>query len=342
MSELHVFKRKRKIPSMKKALITGATGQDGSYLAELLLAKGYEVHILVRRTAAESDYIRFKRIRHILKDLHVVSGSVENYQSIHNAISAVKPDELYHLAAQSFVADSFADEFTTTKTNIEGTHNILACVRAIVPKCKFYHAGSSEQFGEVLETPQKETTPFNPRSVYGISKCAGFHLTKHYRNAYGIHASSGLLFNHESPRRGYEFVTRKITRYAVRIHYGKETTLPLGNLDAIRDWGHAKDYVEAMWLMLQQEKPDDYVIATGKKHSVRDFCKAAFGYYGMDYEQYVVVDPKFLRPSDVNLLLGDAKKAKDVLGWKPKTSFEDLVREMIESDSEELRKSMNM
>jgi GDPmannose 4,6-dehydratase len=327
---------------MKKALITGATGQDGSYLAELLLSKGYEVYALVRRTAAESDEVRFKRINHILKDIHIVGGSVENYQSIHNAISKVKPDELYHLAAQSFVADSFTDEFSTTKINSEGTHNVLACLKAIVPECRFYFAGSSEQFGEVLEKPQKETTPFNPRSVYGVSKCAGFYLTKHYRNAHGIHASSGLLFNHESPRRGKEFVTRKITWTVPRIHMGLESKLHLGNLDALRDWGHAKDYVEAMWLMLQQEKPDDYVIATGQTHSVRDFCKAAFGYYGMDYEQYVVVDPKFFRPTDVNLLIGDATKAKEVLGWEPKTSFKDLVHQMIESDYEDLRKIMNL
>ena len=326
----------------KKAFLTGATGQDGSYLVELLLSKGYEVHALVRRTAAESDDIRYKRIKHVLKDIHLVAGSIENYQSIHNAISAVKPDELYHLAAQSFVADSFVDEFTTTKINIEGTHNVLACLRAIAPHCRFYFAGSSEQFGEVLEVPQKETTPFNPRSVYGIAKCAGFHLTKHYRLAHKMHASSGVLFNHESPRRGYEFVTRKITRTVPRIHMGLEQKLYLGNLDALRDWGHAKDYVEAMWLMLQQEKPDDYVIATGKMHSVRDFLKAAFGYYGMDYEQYVEVDPKFFRPTDVNQLLGNATKAKEVLGWQPKTSFENLVREMIENDYEELRKSMNL
>lgn len=327
---------------MKKALITGATGQDGSYLIELLLSKGYEVHALVRRVAAESDDIRYKRIKHVLKDIHIVHGSVENYQSIHNAIRSVKPDELYHLAAQSFVADSFADEFTTTKINIEGTHNVLSCVRALVPHCRFYFAGSSEQFGEVLETPQKETTPFNPRSVYGVSKCAGFYLTKHYRNAYNLHASSGLLFNHESPRRGREFVTRKITYIVPRIHMGVEQYLYLGNLDAVRDWGHARDYVEAMWLMLQQDKPDDYVIATGKAHSVRDFCKAAFGYYAEDYESRVKVDPKLFRPTDVNLLLGDATKAKEVLGWQPKTSFEDMVKEMIEAEYTDLRKELNL
>lgn len=325
---------------MKKALITGITGQDGSYLAELLLTKGYEVHGLVRRTAAESDKLRYHRINHILKDIKIVAGSVENYQSVHNAITQVKPDELYHLAAQSFVADSFVDEFTTAKVNAEGTHNVLSCVRAIVPQCRFYFAGSSEQFGEVLETPQTEKTPFNPRSVYGISKCTGFYLTKHYRTAYNLHASSGILFNHEGPRRGHEFVTRKITSCVPKIHYGLESKLSLGNLDAQRDWGHSRDYVEAMWLMLQQPKADDYVIATGELHSVKDFCQEAFGYFGMNWEDHVVIDEKFMRPSDVNLLLGDAKKAKEVLGWTPKTSFKDMVREMVENDYDALRATM--
>ncbi len=324
--------------SKRIALITGATGQDGSYLCELLLSKGYDVYALVRRTASESDEIRFHRINHILKDIHVISGTIENYQSIFNAIDKVKPDEIYHLAAQSFVADSFFDEFTTSKTNIEGTHNVLACLKNIVPNCKFYFAGSSEQFGEVLETPQKETTPFNPRSVYGISKCAGFYLTKHYRDAHNIHASSGILFNHESPRRGYEFVTRKVTRYAAKIKLGLEKTLPLGNLDSYRDWGHSKDYVEAMWLMLQQEKPDDYVVATGELNSIRDLCKTAFGHLDMNYEDYVVVDQKFFRPTDVSLLLGNANKAKKTLGWEPKTKFNEMIIEMVINDYDDLNK----
>lgn len=324
---------------MKKALITGITGQDGSHLAELLLSKGYDVYGLVRRVAAENDDIRFRRIRHILKNVQIVPGSVDNFQSVFNAVNTVKPDELYHLAAQSFVADSFVDEFTTTKINIEGTHNVLASTRALVPQCRFYFAGSSEQFGEVLETPQKETTPFNPRSVYGVSKCAGFHLTKHYRTAYGLHASSGLLFNHEGPRRGYEFVTRKISRYAAKIKLGMEKELPLGNLDAKRDWGHSRDYVEAMWLMLQQDRPDDYVVATGHMHTIGEACEIAFNHLDLDWRDHVVVEQRFMRPSDVNLLLGDATKAKEVLGWQPKTSFTDMMREMVENDYDELSKS---
>jgi GDPmannose 4,6-dehydratase len=324
---------------MKKALVTGATGQDGSYLIELLLSKGYQVHALIRRTAAESDDIRFRRIRHLMKDIFVVSATVENYQSVFNAIHSVRPDEIYHLAAQSFVADSFVDEFTTTKTNIEGTHNILSCAKLLVPDCRFYFAGSSEQFGEVLETPQKETTPFNPRSIYGISKCAGFYMTKHYRLANNMHASSGILFNHEGPRRGYEFVTRKITRAVAKIKLGMEKTVALGNLDAMRDWGNSQDYVEAMWLMTQQDKADDYVVATGEMHSVRDFCWQAFSQLGLNYEDHVVVDPKFFRPTDVNLLLGDSSKARKVLGWQPKTSFKDMVAEMVINDYNDLKRS---
>ena len=321
----------------KTALLTGVTGQDGSYLAELLLSKDYEVHGVVRRVAIEDGDVRYTRIKHILKDITLHSGSIESHQSIFAAVNIVKPDEVYHLAAQSFVGESFADEFTTMKVNSEGTHNILSCCRSIVPDCRFYFAGSSEMFGEVLQTPQTEKTPFNPRSIYGISKCVGFHLTKHYRTAYGMHASSGILFNHEGPRRGYEFVTRKISRYAAKIKLGLAKTLPLGNLSAVRDWGHAQDYVEAQWLMLQQDQPDDYVVATGVTHTVYEFCKAAFGLLSLKCEDYITVDERFKRPSDVNFLLGDATKARKVLGWKPKISFEDMVAEMVRNDYDELR-----
>ena len=317
---------------MKKALITGITGQDGSYLAELLIAKGYEVYGIIRRVAIESGEARYGRINHILHDIQLRSASVENFQSMFNVISEIQPDEIYHLAAQSFVADSFQDEFTTLKINIEGTHNILSIIKRIVPKCKFYFAASSEMFGAVLETPQTERTPFNPQSTYAISKCAGFHLTKHYRDTYGIFALSGMLFNHESPRRGVEFVTRKITTYAAKIKLGVENVIPLGNIEAKRDWGHARDYVEAMHLMLMQDRPEDYLIATGETHTVCEFLQLAFEHLSLDYKDYVLVDEAFKRPSDVNLLIGDASKAKEKLDWTPKTTFKELVREMVEAD----------
>jgi len=313
-----------------KALITGISGQDGSYLAELLLSKGYEVYGVVRRVA--QDY-RLWRIQHLLKDIVLYSGSVENYASIFEIIRSVKPDEIYHLAAQSFVADSFLDEFTTMKINNVGTHNILAANR-VISKAKFYFAASSEMFGNVLETPQKETTPFNPRSTYGISKCTGFYLAKHFREAYGIFACSGILFNHESPRRGLEFVTRKITSSVANIFYGREKKLLLGNMDAKRDWGHSEDYVEAMWMMLQHDKPDDYVVATGETNSVDTFCKLAFQEAGLNYKDYVEVSEQFKRPSDVELLVGDSSKIRNTLGWSPKHSLESLISEMVKSDLE--------
>src|SRR5579863_5862075 len=254
----------------RKALITGITGQDGSYLAELLLGKGYEVHGLVRRVALEDPGHRLNRISHILSNVQLHAGSLESLPSIYKILQRIQPDECYHLAAQSFVSYSFDDEFSTLQTNINGTHHMLAVVKDVVPKCRFYFAGSSEMFGKAAETPQIETTRFHPRSAYGISKVAGFDLTRNYREAYGMHASSGILFNHESPRRGYEFVTRKITSGVARIVAGKQSHLQLGNLSARRDWGHAREYVEAMWLMLQNDKPDDFVIATGKSHSVED------------------------------------------------------------------------
>lgn len=320
---------------MKKALITGITGQDGSYLAELLLEKGYEVHGIVRRVAIEAPEQRLGRIRHLQKDIHLHPASLESYPSVFKAIRDVQPDECYHLAAQSFVSYSFEDEFSTFNTNINGTHYMLSSIKENAPECRFYFAGSSEMFGKVKESPQNEDTPFHPRSAYGITKVAGFDLTRNYREAYGIRAASGILYNHESPRRGYEFVTRKITSTVARIKQGKASELRLGNLDAKRDWGYAKEYVEAMWLILQQEQPKDYVIATGETHSVRDFVRLAFEHVGLNYEDYVVVDPQFYRPAEVELLLGDPARAKQDLGWSPKVTFEDLVRMMVAADLED-------
>jgi len=321
---------------MKKALITGITGQDGSYLSELLLDKGYEVHGIVRRVALEDPDHRMTRIKHIINDLHLHSASLESYPSIFNVISAVKPDECYHLAAQSFVSYSFEDEFSTLNANINGTHFILSAIKEIIPFCKFYFAASSEMFGKVRETPQNEKTPFHPRSAYGISKVTGYHLTQNYREAYDIFALSGILYNHESHRRGYEFVTRKISSHVAKIKLGLEKELKLGNLEAKRDWGHAKEYVYAMWLMLQQSKPMDYVIATGKSHSVREFCDIAFSHAGLNYLDYVSIDQRFYRPAEVDILLGNASLANINLGWEPKVSFEKLAVEMVEEDLKNL------
>jgi GDPmannose 4,6-dehydratase len=318
--------------SSPKALITGITGQDGSYLAELLLSKGYEVHGLVRRVALEDAAHRLSRIAGIRSRLHLHAGSLESFPSCYQVFRNVQPDECYHLAAQSFVSYSFDDEFSTMNTNINGTHYILSAVKDIVPHCRFYFAGSSEMFGRAEEVPQSELTRFHPRSAYGISKVAGFELTRNYREAYGLHASSGILFNHESPRRGFEFVTRKITSGVARIVAGKADELRLGNLDAKRDWGHAGDYVGAMWRMLQQERPDDYVIATGETHSVREFVELAFRLVGLDYGKYVVTDPDLFRPAEVDLLVGHAEKAHRNLGWSAKTDFAGLVREMTAAD----------
>jgi len=321
----------------RKALITGITGQDGSYLAELLLEKGYEVHGMVRRVALEDPQHRLFRINHIAARLKLHSASLESYASVFDLLQKVKPDECYHLAAQSFVSYSFEDEFSTINTNINGTHFVLSALKHVAPECRFYFAASSEMFGKVAETPQTEKTVFHPRSPYGISKVAGFDLTRNYREAYGLHASSGILFNHESPRRGYEFVTRKITNAAARIKLGLTKELRLGNLDALRDWGYAKDYVEAMWLMLQQPTPEDYVIATGETHSVREFLEEAFSYAGLDWRQHVETDPRYLRPAEVDLLLGDASKARAKLGWQPKMKFKDLVRLMVDEDRKQIR-----
>ncbi len=317
---------------IKKALITGITGQDGSYLAEHLLGLGYEVHGLVRRVALEIPERRTERITHLLDRITLHSASLESYPSVFHVISRNDFDECYHLAAQSFVAESFADGFSTMNTNINGTHYALAALRELRPRCRFYFAGSSEMFGKVREVPQNENTAFHPRSPYGISKVAGFELTRNYREAYEMFCVSGILFNHESPRRGYEFVTRKISNTVARIKLGLASELRLGNLEARRDWGHAKDYVRAMYLMLQQSEPDDYVVATGTSHSVADFCQRAFAEVGLDYRKYVVTDERFRRPAEVDQLVGDATKAQATLGWTPEYTFDQLVSEMVQSD----------
>lgn len=321
---------------MKKAFITGITGQDGSYLSEFLLSKGYEVHGMVRRVALEDPEHRFWRIKPVLNKLILHSASLDSYASIFNVIDRIKPDECYHLAAQSFVSYSFEDEFSTINTNINGTLFILSAVKERAHKCKFYFAGSSEMFGDAKETPQNEGTPFYPRSPYGISKVAGFDLTRNYREAYGLFAVSGILFNHESPRRGFEFVSRKISHGVAEIKLGLAKKLYIGNLEACRDWGFAGDYCEAMWLMLQQPKPVDYVIATGESHSVREFLGEAFGYVGLNWRKYVAIDKKLYRPAEVNILKGDFTKARKELGWIPKVKFKDLVKMMVDADLERI------
>jgi len=318
----------------KCALITGITGQDGSYLAEFLLGKGYEVHGIVRRVALEDPINRMVRIRHLESKLHLHSASLESYASLFGVVQKIAPSECYHLAAQSFVSYSFEDEFTTINTNINGTHFMLSAVKYAAPECKFYFAGSSEMFGHAPETPQHEDTLMYPRSPYGISKVAGFHLTRNYREAYGLHASSGILFNHESPRRGFEFVTRKITSSVARIKLGKQKEMSLGNLDAIRDWGFAGDYVEGMWMMLQQPNADDYVLATGEAHTVREFVEVTFGLAGLKWEDHVKTDQRLNRPAEVNVLRGRPDKAVKALGWKPKVHFHQLIEMMLKSDLE--------
>ena len=316
----------------KKALITGITGQDGSYLAEHLLNLGYEVHGIVRRVALEAPQSRFARLSEIVDRLILHPATLESYPSIYHIVSKHDFDECYHLAAQSFVAESFADGFSTMNININGTHYVLAALRELRPECRFYFAGSSEMFGNADEVPQQETTSFHPRSPYGISKVAGYHLTRNYREAYNMYCVNGILFNHESPRRGFEFVTRKTTNAVAQIKLGFASELRIGNLEAKRDWGHAKDYVRAMHLMLQQPVPDDYVIATGETHSVRELCELAFAEVGLDYRDYVKVDERYYRPAEVDLLVGDAQKARSILDWEPKYSFEDLIKEMVECD----------
>ena len=313
---------------MPKALITGITGQDGSYLAEALLRKGYEVVGMVRR----SSTVNYERIAHIQGSIDFVNGDLLDQISLIDAIKIHEPDEIYNLAAQSFVQTSFGQPVLTGETTALSVTRMLDAIRIVNPTIRFYQASSSEMFGKVAEVPQTEATPFHPRSPYGVAKVYGHWITVNYRESYNLHASSGILFNHESPRRGLEFVTRNISYGAASIKLGLEEKLSLGNLDAKRDWGFAGDYVEAMWMMLQQEQPDDYVICSGMTHSVREFCDLAFSHLGLNYEDHVVVDEQFFRPAEVDLLVGDYGIANRVLAWEPRTSFKDLVAMMVEAD----------
>ncbi len=312
----------------KRALITGVTGQDGSYLAELLLEKGYEVLGMVRR----SSTVNFERIAHLQDKITFVPGDLLDEISMIHILQEHRPQEVYNLAAQSFVQTSFGQPVLTGETTALGVTRLLDAIRLVDPEIRFYQASSSEMFGKVHEVPQTETTPFHPRSPYGAAKVYGHWITLNYRESYGLHATSGILFNHESPRRGLEFVTRKISHTVAQIKLGLVDELRLGNLDAQRDWGFAGDYVEAMWLMLQREIPEDFVICTGQTHSVREFCEVAFGHAGLNWEEHVVVDETFFRPAEVDLLVGDATKADEMLGWKPETSFESLVTMMVDAD----------
>ena len=322
----------------KKALITGITGQDGSYLAEFLLQKGYEVHGIVRRVAIEDPEHRLWRIKHILDKIVLHAASMESYASIFKVVDQVKPDECYHLSAQSFVSYSFEDEFSTINTNINGTHYVLSAIKEKAPNCKFYFAASSEMFGNAKEIPQNENTPFYPRSPYGISKLAGFHFTRNYREAYGLFALSGILFNHESPRRGLEFVTRKVTNTVAKIKLGLAKELKLGNLEAKRDWGYAGDYIKAMWLMVQQEKPEDFVIATGETHSIKDLIEVAFSYVDLNSKDYVIIEKELYRPAEIFELKGNFYKAREKLGWEPTVSFIKLIQMMVDTDLQTLKR----
>jgi GDPmannose 4,6-dehydratase len=313
---------------LKRALITGITGQDGSYLAELLLDKGYEVHGMVRRASTE----KFDRIEHLRERITLHQGDLLDQRSLVDTLRAARPDEIYNLAAMSFVAVSWIQPTLTAEFTGVGVTRLLEAVREVCPDARFYQASSSEMFGRVLETPQTETTPFYPRSPYGVAKCYGHFITVNYRESYDMHLSSGILFNHESPRRGLEFVTRKITWHAAAIKLGQRDELRLGNLDAKRDWGYAKDYVEAMWLMLQQDTPEDFVIATGETNTVRRCVEVAFDQVGVDWEPYVKIDDALKRPAEVDLLVGNPGKAERVLGWKPRTDFEQLIRLMVDAD----------
>jgi len=320
---------------MPKALITGITGQDGSYLAEFLLERGYEVLGMVRRTSI----VNFDRIRHIQDRVAIVQGDLLDQVSLINILQEHRPQEVYNLAAQSFVPTSFQQPVLTGEFTALGVTRVLDAVRIVDPTIRLYQASSSEMFGKVREVPQRETTPFHPRSPYGVAKVYGHWITINYRESYDLFACSGILFNHESPRRGLEFVTRKITHTVARIKLGLANELRLGNLEARRDWGYAPDYVRVMWLMLQRDRPDDYVIATGETHSVREFCQEAFGLVDLDWEKYVVVDPRYHRPAEVDLLVGDAGKARRLLDWKPSVTFRDLVRIMVDADLEMLRQT---
>ena len=323
----------------KKALITGITGQDGSYLAEYLLSMGYEVHGIVRRVALEDPTHHLWRLLPIATRLYLHSGTLDSFPSLYKILREVQPDECYHLAAQSFVSISFEDEFSTMQTNINGTHHLLAAIKDSYPNCRIYFAGSSEMFGKVEETPQSETTRFHPRSVYGITKVAGFELTRNYREAYGLFACTGILFNHESPRRGFEFVTRKITSTAARIKLGLEKELRLGNVESQRDWGFSGEYVKMMHAMLQQNEPEDFVIGTGKTHSVRDFIKIVFEELELNYEDHLIIDPRFYRPTEVELLVANPAKARNKLGWNPRINFKELALSMVRADYNSLKKN---
>ncbi len=320
----------------KRALITGITGQDGSYLAEFLLEKGYEVIGMVRRTST----VNFWRISHIQDKITLVSGDLLDQSSLIYILEKYQPDEVYNLAAQSFVPTSFEQPVFTGEVTALGVTRLLEAIRIVNPKIKFYQASSSEMFGKAREVPQNENTPFYPRSPYGVAKLYAHWITVNYRESYGIFACSGILFNHESPRRGLEFVTRKVTYGVAKIKLGLANELRLGNLDARRDWGFAGDYVKAMWLMLQQPEPDDYVVGTGETHSVRELCELAFSYVGLDWKKYVVQDPALFRPADVDLLVADATKARTKLGWKPTVTFEELIKMMVDADLELVKKQM--
>jgi len=310
------------------ALITGVTGQDGSYLAEFLLAKGYQVVGMVRR----SSTVTFERIQHIQDEITIVQGDLHDQSSLMVVLEEYKPDEIYNLAAQSFVMTSWNQAVLTGEVTALGVTRLLEAIRSIVPQAKFYQASSSEMFGKVVEVPQRETTPFYPRSPYGVAKVYGHWITVNYRESYDMFAVSGILFNHESPRRGLEFVTRKISDGVARIKLGLANELRLGNLEARRDWGFAGDYVEAMWLMLQQDKPDNYVVGTAETHSVREFCEIAFGCVGLNYKDYVTQDPRYYRPAEVDLLVSDPSKARQILGWRQRVDFKGLVEMMVEAD----------
>ena len=320
--------------TQKTALITGVTGQDGSYLAEFLLEMGYRVIGMVRRTST----LHFPRIAHIQDKIEIVQGDLLDQSSMMDLVREYQPEEIYNLAAQSFVPTSWQQPVLTGEFTALGVTRVLEALRHIKPSARFYQASSSEMFGKVQEVPQRESTPFYPRSPYGVAKVYGHWITVNYRESYDLFAVSGILFNHESPRRGLEFVTRKVTHAVARIKMGLQSDLHVGNLDSQRDWGFAGDYVRAMWLMLQQDKPDDYVISTGETHSVRELCQAAFEHAGLDWEKYTVVDPKFYRPAEVDLLIGDPAKAGKQLGWEPKVSFKELVHMMVDADMQELQR----
>ena len=316
----------------RRALITGISGQDGSYLAELLLNKGYEVHGLIKQESLEDKEHKLQNILHLLDRIILHFGSIDNHLSVYKVISKVLPDECYHLAASSFVSYTFDDESSVLSTNFNSTHYLLSSIKELCPNCKFYFAGSSEMFGDAEIHPQNEATKFNPRSIYGISKLASYHLVRNYRKQHGIFACTGILFNHESPRRGYEFVTKKIISSAVKIHLGLLDTIELGNIDAQRDWGYSPDYVEGMHRILNHTEPDDFVLATGQLHSVREFLDITFSYFNLDYAKYLKINPQYFRPTEAVPLHGDYTKAKTVLGWTPKKTFQEIIHEMIENE----------